>query len=420
MNSVRSLWPSTAAARLLIVCSLLGTTAFFAVLPFGTLYLASQSSMTTAQVGMVIGAVSLVGAFGGILGGRLSDIVGPFRLLVGGLAATSAVFVGFILLQQVWAIATLFVLLGVCRAAVEPPLKHLLSTNSDDGRIFRLRYMTICLGAILGPAIGAVLYSIGTQYFFAAPAALYAAFCGLLLLRSSLYLNVEPKQKTNTQGGIRIALRDRRLLLAISAGTGIFFVFSQLETMLPLVMRATFGARTTTIFATLLIANAVLAIIFQPLVDNLAGKLSTSRLLVVGGGGFSLAFCCFSMMSHNVAWLYLGIVAWTVGEGILLPMPDMAVHDLATEQKGSYFGLAELRYLGFFVGPAAGGALLDLAPGSDMGMVYLVLMIAVITLSMPLLLLAKKPVSPVAESDRAERVNGVVMAHPSKAVMGDA
>ncbi|QKG23044.1 hypothetical protein [Actinomadura verrucosospora] len=56
---------------------------------------------------------------------------------------------------------------------------------------------------------------------------------------------------------------------------------------------------------------------------------------------------------------------WTVGEGILLPMPDMAVHEMASdERKGAYFGLSEVRQPGFFLGPLAGGFLLDAGTAS--------------------------------------------------------
>ncbi|MFE6131823.1 hypothetical protein ACFQ6Q_26725 [Streptomyces sp. NPDC056437] len=54
-------------------------------------------------------------------------------------------------------------------------------------------------------------------------------------------------------------------------------------------------------------------------------------------------------------WSRPGVFAWTIGEAILMPMADRIAPDA---EKGAFFGALEIRYLGFFVGPILGGALL--------------------------------------------------------------
>lgn len=391
----RSLWPH-GPARLLLISSLMGTVAFFAVLPFGALYLAQATPYSNTTIGLIIGAISLVGALGGLIGGHLVDRCGAVPMLAIGLAASSAVYAGFMFVHEPALIAGLFVLLGVCRFLVEPALKHLMSSHSEDGRIFRLRYMTLCLGAVIGPVIGAALFHQGTMAFFASPAVLYGVFLLLVLVNAR---SLAPSVEDSTAAAHRPrssafghAVRDGRLMAAVVAGTGIFFVFAQLETTIPLTMRPILGDRTTSLFATLLVINAVAALIFQPLADLLCTRLPRRTVTWLGAVAFAVAFGCFGQLEHGVGWLYLAVLFWTVGEGILLPMPDMAVHELASDdRKGVYFGLSELRYLGFFFGPVVGGALLDGHSGQAPTGYYL-LMAAVVLITAPVLLRAFAPV----------------------------
>jgi predicted MFS family arabinose efflux permease len=64
-------WYRNPVLRLLVVGSLLNSVAFFATLPFLTLYLSDISTLSAAVIGGVVGAVALIAAFGGFLGGVL-------------------------------------------------------------------------------------------------------------------------------------------------------------------------------------------------------------------------------------------------------------------------------------------------------------------------------------------------------------
>lgn len=123
-----------------------------------------------------------------------------------------------------------------------------------------------------------------------------------------------------------------------------------MESMIPLYMKSRYGDRTEGYFAALFITNAVLALVLQFPIDRVSGRLDRNVVIVLGAANFTVAFGCFWASPASLAWMYIGIVFWTIGEGILLPMPDMAVHEMAAdEHKGAYFGLSEVRQLGFFL-----------------------------------------------------------------------
>lgn len=364
MSARTPLWRLTPAQRLLEGGALLNSVAFFAAMPFAPLYLSEHTGLGKPAVGAVVGAVALTAAFGGLAGGVLVDRLGAVPLMRVGLVLHVAVYGLLAAVSDPAAIVPLFLALGAARLMVEPGAKKLLSHAADaEGRIFRIRYMTLCAGAVVGPAIGGALYHAGPGAFFAVPAAFYAAYLLLVLLRNRELAALRPpagEDGASARESLNATLRDRRLLAVVAGGVLVFFVFSQLESMIPLYMKGRYGHRTEGYFAALFITNAVLALLFQLPIDRLSGRLGRATMVWAGAAGFTLAFGCFWASPAGLAWLYAGIVFWTAGEGILLPMPDMVVHELASDEvKGAYFGLSEVRQLGFFLGPLAGGFLLD-------------------------------------------------------------
>ncbi|QKW40129.1 MFS transporter [Actinomadura sp. NAK00032] len=357
-------------------------------MPFAPLYLSEHTGFGKPAVGAVVGAVALVAAFGGLLGGMVVDRLGAVPLMRAGLVCYVAVYALLATVRAAAPIVVLFLMLGVARLMVEPGAKKLLSHAADDeGRMFRVRYMTLCAGAIGGPAIGGALYHVGPVAFFAVPAFFYASYLVLVLVRNRDLRALQPRGRTGHGSGasaresLAATLRDRRLLAVVAGGIVVFFVFSQLESMIPLYMKAQYGDRTEGYFAVLFITNAVLALAFQLPIDRVSGRVGRTAMTVLGAANFTLAFACFWASPSGLAWLYAGIVFWTVGEGILLPMPDMAVHEMASdEHKGAYFGLSEVRQLGFFLGPFAGGFLLDAGTAP-----YFLVMGAAVFLCVPLL-----------------------------------
>ncbi|TDD59927.1 MFS transporter [Actinomadura darangshiensis] len=359
------LWRLTPAQRLLEGGELLNSLAFFAAMPFAPLYLTGHTGLGKPGVGAVVGAVALTAAFGGLLGGMIVDRIGAVPLMRAGLVAYVAVYGLLAAVRAAAPIVVLFLLLGVARTMVEPGAKKLLSHAADDeGRMFRVRYMTLCVGGIGGPAIGGALYHVSPVAFFAVPAFFYACYLVVVLIRNRALMALQPPRghgpPPSSRESVLGTLRDRRLLAVVTGGIVVFFVFSQLESMIPLYMKGQYGDRTEGYFAALFITNAVLALAFQLPIDKVSGRLGRTTMIVAGAANFTIAYACFWASTAGLAWLFAGIVFWTIGEGILLPMPDMAVHEMASdERKGAYFGLSEVRQLGFFLGPFAGGFLLD-------------------------------------------------------------
>ncbi|MBQ1081048.1 MFS transporter [Nocardiopsis sp. B62] len=379
----RSLWRFSRDERTLVLGSLLNSMAFFAALPFAALYLADRTELSAAGIGAVVGGIALIAAFGGLLSGMVADRFGAVRLMRWGLLLNVVVYSALALASAPAAIVSLFLSLGVARTMVEPSMKKLLSlSDTGDGRIFRVRYITLCMGAIVGPAVGGVLFHVGPAAFFLAPAAFFALYLSVVAVRGAELTRLETSSRSTSPVPWTDALRDRHLIAAIGAGAVVFLIMAQMDTSIPLYMKGAYGDRTEYLFASLLVLNAALALAVQPPVIWLSERLPWGPLVTLGCVFFAVAFVCVWLGTTNVVLLYVAIVFWTLGEAILLPLPDVAVHSLAADdRKGAYFGLSELRYLGFFVGPVLGGALLDLSAPA-----YFAVMGAAVFLCVPLLL----------------------------------
>ncbi|WP_017585692.1 MFS transporter [Nocardiopsis ganjiahuensis] len=383
----RSPWRFSRDERSLVLGSLLNSMAFFAALPFAALYLADRTELSAAGIGAVVGGIPMIAAFGGLLSGMVADRFGAVRLMRLGLALNVVVYAVLAFVAAPAAIVVLLLSLGLARTMVEPSMKKLLSlADTGDGRIFRVRYITLCMGAIVGPAVGGVLYHASPAAFFLAPAGFFALYLAVVLVRGGELARLETPSAGTSSVPWTGALRDPLLMAAIGAGTVVFLVMAQMDTSIPLYMKTAYGDRTEYLFASLLVVNAALALLVQPLVIWVSEHLSRGPLVTLGCVFFAVAFACVWLGTANAVMLYAAIVFWTLGEAILLPLPDMAVHSLATDdRKGTYFGLSELRYLGFFVGPVLGGALLDLSVAA-----YFTVMAALVFLCVPLLLRTPK------------------------------
>jgi MFS family permease len=355
-------WYRNPVLRLLVTGSLLNSVAFFATLPFLTLYLSDISTLSPAMIGGVVGTVALIAAFGGFLGGVLTDRFGAVTLIRAGLVLYVAIYVSLAVTTRLSLVICLILLLGVGRVLVEPSMKKLLSlaATGTAGGVFRIRYITLCLGAIVGPLVGAGLYALAGWLIFVLPAVIFAAYLLFLdAVQGRLRALDRPTPDREAKPDWRRALNDRALLLVVGGGFVVFFVFAQFESILPLFLKAERGESAIAYFSVLLAANAALGIAFQYPAERLSRRASQSAVALIGCAAFGVSLVLFAAFQIHPAFLYLGVIAWTVGEAILIPMPDMLIHNLTPDQhKGSYFGLAELRYLGFFLGPVVGGALL--------------------------------------------------------------
>jgi len=174
--------PASRRFRLLLVASLV-----FAVGNSSNAFIllkASAVGFTTTGVILVYVLYNLTYAAGSLPLGSLSDRIGQFPVVTGGLVVFAVVYAGFAAAKSMALVAVLFAAYGLYIAATEGTTKALISrTAPDEERASAMGFFDTSIGvaSFVASAVGGVLWAaVGPWATFAFGAATAALAAGLL------------------------------------------------------------------------------------------------------------------------------------------------------------------------------------------------------------------------------------------------
>ena len=194
---IRDVWktvPEKSLTITLFLTSFVLALALYSVEPIVTVYV-SQLSPGTSHVallaGMVFSAAGLANIFAAPRLGKLSDKIGPQKVMVVALFAAGLLFIPQAFVGNPWQLMILRFLVGLAIAGLNPSVNALVKIITPDslaGRVFGLnvsaQYLGIFGGAILG---GQAAAHLGIRYVFFITSAL------LLLNAVWVYVKVYKK-----------------------------------------------------------------------------------------------------------------------------------------------------------------------------------------------------------------------------------
>lgn len=352
------------AAILLLAAHLGVCLAFFVAMPLQSLYLAQRFALGEGPIGGILGVFPLIFAVLGFWTGGLADRYGRNRFCALGLVGFCAAYGLLAAASWPWQVVLAGALFGVAKACFEPAYRAQLLAVTPEPRkslVLKLRYINYCLGASLGPGIGAWLFARGaTQPFMAA-----AGLLGTLMLSIPLLLrqSEEPQVGGRTAPAQRFSLgllrRDPALGWVTLGGFLIFGGFSLFESMLPLVLRA-HSPGPEALFAKLLTLNALCAMGLQWPLERFAGQQRPQALVLRGCAALALGLICFGLGRFGVGGFVVGTVLFAAGEASIYANMELLIDRMAPRAEvATYFGVSDLRYFGFAAGPWLGGAVLE-------------------------------------------------------------
>ncbi len=367
--------------------TLLNALAFFAALPYLPLYLGANWEIGPSAIGLIVGSIPLVTAVGGGVSGLLIDRFNAVRMLMIGIALTITGYVLLATIPSLKVTVSLVLALGLGRVLMEPAAKKILSlTDGGMGMAFRWRHASISIGAVAGPLIGGVTFHWSYHAYFIVPALLYFLYF-FAVVRLALLSPLGKPFKEPVAFTVSGQRRGRgQVGYVILIGIFVFIVFSQLESVFPLLIRDHLGGAGIFHYTALLVVNAVLNLLWQVVYARMAKEGRSRVSLIAGTISFAASILVFWLGLSLVPFLYVSIVLWSLGQAALLPGQEILLHKISDDNsKGLYFGLAELRYLGFFVGMWFGGSLVSFSL-----IIYFGFLIAVCLLTIPLIFAATK------------------------------
>ncbi|MGW0646073.1 MFS transporter [Streptomyces badius] len=414
MRETLALVRRTPGCMLLLLGNFCITVGSSIVLPYLAIYLVHEHGMSPWAVGMAF-TVRLWAQFGlMVVGGAVSDRLGPMNTMCLGLVLRGASYVLLAGLSSSIAVIAACGLLGLGSALYIPAgkaaLAGLVGDPSKTASVFALRSATNNAGLAIGPLVGGVLLlgnpSIGlaatSLVFFALALAFWRVRGRLASPRPASGMDA----KTRGADGRRSSLREIPALLrhnprmrwVVLTAMAFGFCYVQVEYALPVTVAEHQSAGFVGVLFTV---NAVSVVALQFLVTGPMGNIANSALVISGGliamaAGFGLLG--FGSMGALVA----GVVLFSLGEVIVDPRLDGEVAGAVdAEHRGAAFGLVGMCIA---IGGTGANAAASALTGADrLGDGYWLLMMGGAA-ALSLLVLAGAPRRRVRQPEHASSV----------------
>lgn len=317
------------------------------VIPFLSLYLTQSLGFTLENVGSIMTSFGLGSLVGAWIGGKLTDKIGYYKVMLLSLVATGILFIGVQFLTDFWSICIgIFILMAFAdafRPAVYVALNAYSKTENKIRSVSLIR-LAINLGFSAGPALGGIIISsLGYSALFWVDG-LTCILAGTLLLivlnpRKSIVLdNVHHKSPKS-------AYSDSKYLLFIAAMVLFGFAFVQYFSTIPVYYSEVHSLSEFQI-GLLLALNGFFIFAFEmPLIKYLESR-SWSKIsgIIIGLVLTAVSFVILNLISW-IGILTIGMLLMTIGEMIAFPFSNAFAMDRAKRgNQGEYMALYSISF----------------------------------------------------------------------------
>jgi MFS family permease len=350
--------------RLLVLVSVVvavDTMFFTALIPLLP-HIADKYNLSKAGAGVFISTYAAGTLLGAIPAGFATTRLSPKRTVLVGLALMTAASLGFALAGDVWTLGVSRLFQGIGSSfSWAGGLAWLVARSPRErrGELLGTAMGAAVFGALLGPVLGVLAGFVGTRAAFVGVAVLGAA----LLALAARTAGVAPEEQAFRAG--LLAIRDRPLLAGLWLITLPALLFGVLIVLVPLQLNR-HGWGSIAIGA-LFLATTALETVLNPMLGRLTdrhGLMRPVRVALVGASLVSLALAA----ATQPAVIAPIVLAAGIAYGAFYT-PGLALISHGAERagvaQGLAFGLMNACWgIGALIGPAAGGALADVAGDS--------------------------------------------------------
>jgi MFS family permease len=366
---------------------LISTFGFALVFPFLSLYLTRALGASVFQAGLLLGIYAICRVVSTSVGGWLADRVGRRLVMVVSVIGTTAFLAAMSQATSIGATGLLLTGLGLFDPAFVSAARATVADVVPEDRrprAFALLAVAQNIGWIIGPAIGAGLAAFGYSLLFLVAASVVGAYAILLIrfVRETKPVATNrpaiDSSPTGFSGGripyvrtIPVDLghdeaQSRASARVFAAFIALVFVMhiaeAQWFTTLPVYGVEALGL-TTTNWGLLFALNGLLIVGLQLPLTRVMERHSTLNVIAIGALVTAAAYGIVVVMPGPASLLLLGavMVLVTFGEIVFLPMlPNFASSLAPRVARGRYQGMLEASVaMGAVVGPPIGGYVLE-------------------------------------------------------------
>lgn len=305
---------------------------------------------SSVQAGFTLGAYGVGSVVGVLLGGSISDRIGPRRTVIGGMLAGAACLLAILYVQAYPVIVVLVVLVGAFTQAYRPASAAILAQLTPPHRqvmIFAMSRLALNLGTTAAPLIGAALVVVSYDLLFWGEAIALLGYA-LLMYRlippdrigirrkkchrrlgaarldrrqvpnddSCKHSRVQKPRSRGRSSGYLALVRDRRYLLYLFAVLVNSAVYIQYVSILPVAMRAD-GAHDFW-YSVIIAINGLVVICFELPMTTIVSQWPARRVLAVGFPLLGAGVACYAL-PWGLAAFVVGTLIWSLAEIIQGP-----------------------------------------------------------------------------------------------------
>ena len=317
------------------------------VIPFLSLYLTEDLGFTLSNVGTVMTAFGLGSVLGSWLGGKLTDKIGYYKIMVFSLFISGFMFIGLQYLKTIYTLSLGIFALMIVADMFRPAMFVALSAYSkpeNKTRSVTLIRLAINLGFSAGPAIGGLII-VGLGY-----GGLFWVDGITCIAATFVLINVLNPKKARVQDQIKVdnpysAYKDKPFIIFLFALFLFGFIFLQYFSTMPLYYRSEHHLSELQI-GLLLGANGFFIFLLEmPLIKYLENtRFAKTSLILFGAFLTATSFLILNFSSWS-GILIFGMFLMTVGEMIAFPFANaFALQQAKKGNQGEYMALYSIAF----------------------------------------------------------------------------
>jgi MFS family permease len=293
------------------------------VFPLLTLFLTDKLGLGAKEAGMFVSLSALSYIPGGLIGGKLSDIIGRKKVMIIFQAIAALLFLPCAFLGNSMIIPWLLILAGVSISAVQPANSAMVADLTDSTNrkaAFSLLYLGINIGFSVGPILAAFLYRnyFSLTFIGNSVAILLTLFLVIFFVDETKPNNLEEEEVSEEEraavGSVFSILLKKPTVLAFALCSSVYsFAYSQGNFSTPLQLKELFGDRAAELMGGLYFTNGIMVVTMTTLIVYLTKKNKPLFNIAISGVFFAVGFGLNFFINAYPLFIITTIV-WTIGE----------------------------------------------------------------------------------------------------------